>query len=233
MNFNEDYIRQNIDDLRKKVARAAIKSGRSPEDIKIVAVTKTVQPEKISIAIDEGLIDLGENRVQELCEKYDKISSECNWHLIGHLQTNKVKYLIDKISLLHSVDRIALVDEIQKRAEKIEKIVKILVQVNIAKEESKFGIGADKVIDFIKTLSIYPNIKVKGLMTMAPNSEEPENIRWVFRDLRKLYIDIAKENIHNIDMELLSMGMSNDFQVAIEEGSNIIRVGTAIFGERQ
>ncbi len=233
MNGQYDYIKRNIEEIKARIGRAALKSGRKSEDVRIIAVTKTVEPERIVCAVDSGLCDLGENRVQELCEKYDIIERKCNWDLIGHLQTNKVKYIIDKVNMIHSVDREELVAEIQKRAEKIGRVVEILVQVNVAGEESKFGIGADKVSDFINTVSTYGNLKVKGLMTVAPFEKNPENVRWVFRELYKIFIDIQKENIDNIDMKYLSMGMSNDFEVAIEEGASIVRIGTAIFGARQ
>jgi len=231
--IQEDYIKRNIEEVRKRVEKAALKSGRNPGDIKIIGVTKTVDTDRIMKAIDAGIVDLGENRVQELLEKYDKINRECRWHLIGHLQTNKVKYIIDKVSLIHSVDRIELVQEIQKRAEKIGRIVDVLVQVNVAEEESKFGIRTSEALDFVKEVSRFENIKVRGLMTIAPLVENPETVRYVFRELRKLLIDIRQENIDNINMDFLSMGMSNDFEIAVEEGSNMIRVGTAIFGRRQ
>jgi pyridoxal phosphate enzyme (YggS family) len=227
-----EYIKSNILELKKKVSAAAEKSGRTADEIKIIAVTKTVEPVRISKAVEEGFLDLGENRVQELCEKYDIINKDCRWHLIGHLQTNKVKYIIDKVDLLHSLDSFELAYEIQKKAEKAGRIINSLVQVNVSGEESKFGIEPGKVPDFLKEVSTMANIKVKGLMTIAPFSPDPEKIRYVFRELRKMLIDIRTENIDNIDMDLLSMGMSNDFEVAIEEGANIVRIGTAIFGER-
>jgi len=233
MNNDETVIRYNIDELRKKIGKAAQKTGKKPEDVNIIAVTKTIEPERIIKAVDLGLKDLGENRVQELCQKYDIISREINWHLIGHLQTNKVKYIIDKVKMIHSVDRLELADEIQKRAAKAGRVIDVLIQVNIAEEESKFGLARESTLAFIKQISSYGNIKVKGLMTIAPLVEDPEEIRYVFRELRKLLIDIREENIDNIDMDFLSMGMSNDYEVAIEEGSNMVRIGTAIFGHRQ
>jgi pyridoxal phosphate enzyme (YggS family) len=227
-----DYIAKNLEDVKVRVKLAAEKSGRRAEDIKIIAVTKTVLPEKIIKIVKEGIIDLGENRVQELVEKYDIISEECNWHLIGHLQTNKVKYIVDKISMIHSVDRLELAREIQKRAEVFGKTVDVLIQVNVSGEETKFGVSPDSVYDLVKGISKFGNIKVKGLMTIAPYCEEPENIRCVFRNLRDLALDIVKEKNDNITMDILSMGMSNDFEVAIEEGANMIRIGTALFGKR-
>ncbi|MDP4179941.1 MAG: YggS family pyridoxal phosphate-dependent enzyme [Bacillota bacterium] len=226
------YIGANIANIRERVKSAALRSGRDPQDISIVAVTKTVGLEKINRAIDEGLNVLGENRVQEICEKYDNINRECKWDLIGHLQTNKVKYIIDKVNLIHSVDRMELAEEIDKKAHKSGRVVDILVQVNVAMEESKFGLCAHEVKDFVRALSKFNSIRVKGLMTIAPYTQNEDVLRSVFRELNKIFIDIREENIDNIDMELLSMGMSNDFEIAIEEGANIVRIGTAIFGKR-
>lgn len=232
MNLEMDYIKDNIEIILQRVEAAARKSGRKAGDINVIAVTKTVDESRIIKAMDCGLKNLGENRVQELCDKYEKIDKPCSWHLIGHLQTNKVKYIIDKVKMVHSLDRLELAEEIQKRAQKAGSVVEALVQVNIAEEEAKFGIKKEKVSGFLKEVSKFPNIKVKGLMTIAPFSQNIEEIRWVFTELRKLYIDISGENIDNIDMDYLSMGMSNDFEAAIEEGSNMVRIGTAIFGKR-
>lgn len=226
-------INENCKNVEDRIRAAAIKAGRDPKEIRLIAVTKTVDADRIRKALEYGITDVGENRVQELCEKYSIFGDQCKWHLIGHLQTNKVKYIIDKVSLIHSLDSMELAEEIQKRAAKAGRIVDVLVQVNVAKEATKFGIDAESAQDFIRKLSKMGNIKVKGLMTIAPFSEDPEQVRWVFAGLRKLRIDIAEENIDNIDMDYLSMGMSNDFEVAIEEGANMVRVGTAIFGRRQ
>lgn len=234
-NFNTDdrnIIRENSERIRARVREAAIRSGRRPEEVRIIAVSKTVAPERIKTAFDLGLTDFGENRVQELCEKTDILNIGCNWHLIGHLQTNKVKYIIDRVSMIHSLDSLELAQEIQKRAQKADRRMDVLVQVNVAGEESKFGIRPEETLGFVRGLSRMGNIKVKGLMTIAPLAENPEEIRWVFANLRKLLIDIGKENIDNIDMDYLSMGMSNDFEIAIEEGSNMVRIGTALFGKR-
>lgn len=227
-----DYIRRNIEDVKRRAALAAKRSGRNSEDIKIIAVTKTVGIEKINCAIDEGLNILGENRVQELCEKYDNVNRDCKWDLIGHLQTNKVKYIIDKVNIIHSVDRLELVQEIQKKAEKTGRIMDILVQVNVAEEVSKFGLSLHEVEGFLKIINKFDAVKVKGLMTIAPFLQNIEAVRPVFKRLYKKFVDIREENIDNIDMKLLSMGMSNDFEAAIEEGANIVRIGTAIFGKR-
>ncbi|MGI6778057.1 MAG: YggS family pyridoxal phosphate-dependent enzyme [Acetivibrionales bacterium] len=229
---SQDDLRKNIECVRKRIARAAARSGRTPGDIGLIAVSKTVGPKIIEKAIDEGITVLGENRVQELVKKYDTINRECIWHLIGHLQTNKVKYIIDKVKMIHSLDNIGLAKEIQKRAEKAGRMMDVLVQVNVSGEESKFGIDKRLLRDFLREISNYSNLKVKGLMTIAPYAQNPEEVRPVFRELKKLFIDISRKNIDNIDMEYLSMGMSNDFEVAIEEGSNILRIGRAIFGER-
>jgi len=232
-----NLIKQNIDKIKERVEKASKKAGRKPEDIKIVGVTKNVEPVRILKAIDAGIVDLGENRVQELQEKINAIraankNENVNWHMIGHLQKNKVKYLIDSVVMIHSLDSVELAQEINKRAQKAGKIIDVLVQVNVAGEESKFGISKDEAMNFIKEISKYRNIKVKGLMTIAPLVSDPEEIRFVFKELRKIFIDISRENIDNIDMDYLSMGMSNDFEVAIEEGANIVRIGTAIFGKR-
>lgn len=233
MSEHYDYIRKNLEIISKKIEMAAIKSGRKPEDITLVAVSKTVESQKILRAIDEGITELGENRVQELTEKYDIINRDCNWHLIGHLQTNKVKYIVEKVKLIHSVDRYNLAVEINDRAKKIGKEINVLVQVNISGEQTKFGVAKNEARQLIRQIAGLENIRVRGLMTIAPFASNSEAVREVFSGLRKLSIDIEKENINNIGMEYLSMGMSNDFEVAIEEGANMVRIGTALFGERQ
>ncbi len=225
-------IDENVATINARVRAAAIRSGRNPEGIKIIGVSKTVSPEKIKEAFNCGITDFGENRVQELCEKYDILDIECDWHMVGHLQTNKVKYILDKVSMIHSLDRIELATEIQKRAEKANRQIDALVQVNIAAEDTKFGISPDEAAAFINEISRMGNIRVKGLMTIAPMTTNPEDVRWVFASLRNLLVDIRNENIDNIYMDCLSMGMSNDFEVAIEEGANMVRIGTSLFGKR-
>lgn len=232
MTTNFDYIGENIDSINGRIQAAALRSGRNPQEIKLIAVSKTVDTDRINEAFRRGITDFGENRVQELCEKHDILDIKCNWHLIGHLQTNKVRYIIDRVSMIHSLDSMELAAEIQKRAEKAGKMVNALVQVNVSSEESKFGINPGNALQFVREVGRMGNIKVKGLMTIAPLAQEPGDIRWVFAGLRKLHIDIKQENIDNIDMECLSMGMSNDFEVAIEEGSTMVRIGTALFGKR-
>lgn len=230
---DELKIRNNLNEVRERINKAAVRSGRKPEDILLVAVSKTVGVEAIEAAIKEKVLDFGENRVQELVEKYDILNGRCNWHLIGRLQTNKVKYIIDKVVMIHSLDRLELADEIQKRAQACNRIVNTLIQVNVSGEETKAGISPEEVYGFVKKVSTYPNIKVRGLMTIAPYTEDPESVRWIFRRLKNISVDIDRENINNIDMQYLSMGMSHDFEVAIEEGANIVRIGSSIFGERQ
>ncbi|MPM48273.1 Pyridoxal phosphate homeostasis protein [bioreactor metagenome] len=218
-------IKQNIDDIRKESNRQ--------EQVNLMAVTKTVDVDKVLEAIDAGITDIGENKPQELARKYEVIGDKVRYHLIGTLQTNKVKYIIDKAYMIHSLDRIALCEEIQKRAEKIDKVINCLVQVNISKEESKHGLEEEFVIDFIKNVSTnYKNIRIKGLMTMAPFIDDEEEIRKAFKGLKNLSLKIEDLNLSNVEMDTLSMGMSHDYKIAIEEGATIIRVGTSIFGQR-
>lgn len=218
-------IKQNIDNIRKESNRQ--------EDVNLMAVTKTVDVDKVLEAIDAGITDIGENKPQELARKYEIIGDKVRYHLIGTLQTNKVKYIIDKAYMIHSLDRIALCEEIQKRAEKIDKNINCLVQVNISKEESKHGLEEESVIDFVKNVSTnYKNIHIKGLMTMAPFIDDDEEIRKVFKSLKNLSLKINDLNLPNVEMDTLSMGMSHDYKIAIEEGATIIRVGTSIFGQR-
>lgn len=179
-----------------------------------------------------GLKNIGENRPQELVRKYDIIGNRANFHMIGHLQTNKVKYIIDKVSLIHSLDRLSLAEELQNRASKLGITVNALIQVNIAEEDSKFGLKVNEVIPFLNKVVEFDNIRIKGLMTIAPFVEDPEDVRWVFRDLRKLKEHIASLDLKNVEMNILSMGMTNDYKVAIEEGANMIRIGTGLFGKR-
>lgn len=226
-------LQNNLKLIRENIAKAAERSGRSENDIKLVAVTKTVDVDLINQSIQLGVKDIGENRVQEIERKYDSITKGINWHMIGHLQSNKVKYIIDKIHLIHSLDRMSLAKEIQKRAEQIDAVIDVLIQVNIAEEESKFGIQRDKVIPFIEELLNFNNINIKGLMTIAPYVENPEDARFVFRDLKKLSLEIQEKNYSGLEMKYLSMGMTNDYEVAIEEGANIVRIGSGIFGSRK
>ena len=226
-------IAKNLDKVRKNIKDVAQRCGREPEDILLLGVTKTVDIDVVEEAIELGITDVGENKPQELTRKYEAIGDRVKWHQIGSLQTNKVKYIIDKVELIHSLDRIALAQEIQKRAEKQDLYINCLVQVNVSKEESKHGIYKEEVESFIRECSSnYDRIKVKGLMTMAPFDASREEIRSVFRDLKDLSVKISEMNIDNVEMKELSMGMSGDYEIAIEEGATIVRIGTSIFGKR-
>ena len=227
------YIKENLEEIRARIKASAEKSGRRADDVTLIAVTKTHPAEAINEAIACGVTDIGENKVQEIMDKYDKVTKGVRWHLIGHLQTNKVKYIIDKVHMIHSVDSIKLMAEIERQAEKhnVESI-NVLIQVNMSKEESKFGIDIEEVeelLDFAKTLK---RVKVCGFMTILAKIDSGMSNRLQFRDINNKFIDISKNKYDNIDMKFLSMGMSGDFEMAIEEGSNMVRVGTAIFGDR-
>lgn len=233
MSEQNNEIALNLDEINKKIETAAKKSGRKREDIFLLPVTKTIDTERIQKVFDYGINSFGENKVQEILDKYDKFPNDAvNWHLIGHLQTNKVKYIIDKVKLIHSVDSEKLAQEINKKSEALNKVTDVLVEVNISAEDSKFGIKPENTEEFIKKISKLKNIRIKGLMTVAPYVENSEENRHYFRELRKLSVDIAKENIDNVYMDTLSMGMTNDYEVAIEEGATIVRIGTGIFGKR-
>ena len=198
----------------------------------LVAVTKTHPADIINEAIDAGATDIGENKAQEIMDKYDQVKP-VRWHMIGHLQTNKVKYIIDKVDMIHSVDSLKLAKEINKRAANHDKIMDVLVQVNSAQEESKFGVTSEETGELIDAiLANCPNVKICGLMCIAPFDENPDNVRKYFAELKKLYDDYKKIEHDNLDFKYLSIGMSHDYKVTIEEGSNLVRVGTAIFGER-
>ncbi|MBE6017129.1 MAG: YggS family pyridoxal phosphate-dependent enzyme [Lachnospiraceae bacterium] len=224
-------IKDNICILNEEISAAA-KAGRFGQDVTLVAVSKTHPAEMIMEAYDEGIRDFGENKVQELLSKYDELPSDIRWHLIGHLQRNKVKYIVDKVWLIHSVDSLKLAETIEEQAAIHGVDVNILIQVNISHEESKFGIDKDELISLLRAVSIMKHVHVQGLMTIAPFTEDPEECRWIFRELKNLSIDIDALKIDNIRMKILSMGMSGDYRVAIEEGSTMVRVGTAIFGQR-
>ena len=225
-------VTENYKYVKQQVIDTALKCGRNPEDITLIAVSKTKPLSDIEELIQIGVVDFGENKVQELCDKYENVSKPVRFHQIGHLQTNKVKYVVDKAYLIHSVDSVKLAKEIQRIAEKKQLIAQILVEVNVAEEESKFGLHTEEVIPFLEEISSYTNIHVNGLMTIAPFVENPEENRKYFRTLKQLSLDIISKNIDNIDMNVLSMGMTNDYKVAIEEGATMVRVGTAIFGAR-
>ena len=225
-------IKNNIRAVEARKREAAERAGRDPDGILLVAVTKTHPPEAINSAIDAGITDIGENKVQEIVEKYDRVKP-VRWHMIGHLQTNKVKYIIDKVSLIHSVDSFRLAAEIDKRCAKAGRTMDILIQVNPAGEAQKSGVPPAETEPLIRQiLAECPNLRVRGLMLVAPEAEDPEDVRKWFREVKDLYDTCAAIEHPALDFRWLSMGMSHDFPVAIEEGSNLIRVGTAIFGAR-
>ena len=225
-------LKENLENVQNEILKACKKANRNPEEVTLIAVSKTKPLEDIEELMTYGVQEYGENKVQELVDKYERISSPVNWHLIGHLQTNKVKYIVDKVKLIHSVDSLHLSKEINKEAAKKNVIVNILIQVNIANEDTKFGIACEEVYDFIENIKEMEHICVKGLMTIAPFVEEAEENRCHFKKLYQLSLDIKSKNYDNIDMSVLSMGMTNDYKVAIEEGATMVRVGTGIFGER-
>ena len=218
--------------VQKNIEEACKNADRSAQEVTLIAVSKTKPIEMLKEAYDAGARVFGENKVQEIVDKYDQMPSDVKWHMIGHLQRNKVKYIIDKVAMIHSVDSLRLAEAIEKEAAKKDICMPILVEVNVAEEESKFGLKVEEVLPLIKEISTYPHLQVMGLMTIAPFVENSEENRDVFRKLKKLSVDIAAKNINNINMSVLSMGMTNDYQVAVEEGSTMVRVGTGIFGER-
>ena len=227
------YIRENIQNIESKIEAAAKKSGRKRQDILLLAVTKTLPPEKMRAALESGINSFGENKVQELMNKYGSFAGDgVSWHLIGHLQTNKVKYIIDKADMIHSVDSVRLSAEINKRAKDRGIISDILVEVNIAGEDTKFGVSPGMVFEMLSEIKDYENIRIRGLMTVAPFVENGEENRGYFRQMKQLLVDINGKKLNNIDMDILSMGMTGDYETAIEEGANIVRVGTGIFGAR-
>ncbi len=225
-------VAENIFKIKQRIREACLRSGRNPEEVTIVAVTKTIPVERIKEAINAGIIDIGENRIQELLEKRNSIK-DVRWHFVGHLQTNKVKYLVDFVYLIHSVDSLKLALEIDKRARKINRVIDVLIEVNTSGEKTKYGVKPDEVLELIKQISESCDfVRVQGLMTVAAFLPNSEDVRPMFRLLRELRDEIAKFNFKNVKMKHLSMGMSNDFEVAVEEGATLVRIGTAIFGPR-
>lgn len=225
-------LKDQLQEVEKRIQAACDRAGRKREEVTLIAVSKTKPVETLQEAYDIGVRIFGENKVQELTAKYEALPKDIHWHMIGHLQTNKVKYIIDKAELIHSVDSLKLAETIEKEAAKHDLIADILVEVNVAEEESKFGMKMEEVIPFVEKVSAFPHVRVRGLMTIAPFVEDPEENRSIFADLHKLYIDIKKKNHDNDTVSVLSMGMTNDYEVAIEEGATMVRVGTGIFGAR-
>ena len=225
-------LKDNFETVEKNVAAACKRAGRDRSEVTLIAVSKTKPVEMLREVYDAGARDFGENKVQEICEKYDQLPSDIKWHMIGHLQRNKVKQVIDKAALIHSVDSYRLAQEISLQAQKQNITVPILIEVNIAKEESKFGIAKEDTIQLVEEIAELPNLTIQGLMTIAPFVDDPEDNRLYFREIKQLSVDIKNKNIDNVTMDVLSMGMTNDYEVAIEEGATIVRVGTGIFGAR-
>lgn len=225
-------IKENIKQVEKNIENACKRAERDVKEVTLIAVSKTKPVSMLEEAYESGCRHFGENKVQELVEKYEVLPKDIKWHMIGHLQRNKVKYIVDKVYLIHSVDSLRLAEEISKEAVKKNVNVNILVEVNVAQEESKFGTTTEAAIEFVKEISSLPNISIQGLMTIAPYVENAEENRQYFAKLRQLSVDIMQKNIDNVSMGVLSMGMTGDYQVAVEEGATYVRVGTGIFGER-
>ena len=230
--MSENFLEKNYETVLQCVSNACIRSGRNNSEVTLIAVSKTKPVEMLQEIYDCGCRDFGENKVQEILDKYDQLPKDIRWHMIGHLQTNKVKYIVDKVYMIHSVDSLKLAKEISKEAVKKNVTVKILLEVNVAKEESKFGIMSDECMELFHDIIQLPNIEVCGLMTIAPYVENAEDNRQYFVKLRQLMVDISQEKTDNNSVEALSMGMTGDYEVAIEEGATYVRVGTGIFGER-
>lgn len=225
-------IQENIRQAGKRIAASCRKAGREESEVSLIAVSKTKPLSMLQEAYEAGVRDFGENKVQELVDKHSRMPADVRWHMIGHLQRNKVKYIVDKVYLIHSVDSLRLAEEISREAVKKQVEVNILIEVNIAEEESKFGVTAAGTLSLVEEISRLPAIHVKGLMTIAPFVENPEDNREYFKKIRDLSVDIMRKNIDNVSMDILSMGMTGDYGVAVEEGATYVRVGTGIFGER-
>ncbi len=225
-------LQEKLMTVQENIQKACEKSGRDVNEVTLIAVSKTKPISMLQEAYDLGVRIFGENKVQELDEKFEALPKDIQWHMIGHLQRNKVKNVVGKATLIHSVDSLRLAETIEKEAEKKNLTVDVLIEVNFAKEDTKFGIFPEDAASLVENVAKLPHIKVKGLMTIAPNVENPEDNRLIFRGLRKLSVDIANKNIDNVNMNVLSMGMTNDYQIAVEEGATMVRVGTGIFGAR-
>jgi len=225
-------IQENLNKVEKNIQAACELANRSRQEITLIAVSKTKPVTMIQELLPAGITNFGENKPQELKSKYEVLPKSVNWHMIGHLQRNKVKYIVDKVCLIHSVDSLRLAETIHNEARKKDLTVPILIEVNVAEEESKFGIKPGDAADFVEEVSKFTGISIQGLMTIAPYVENPEKNRWIFRKLKNLSVDIKQKSINNVTMSVLSMGMTGDYEVAIEEGATMVRVGTGIFGQR-
>lgn len=226
-------ISENLKEVRTNISNACQRAGRAEEAVTLIAVSKTKPVSMLLDAYENGCRHFGENKVQELLNKYEEMPKDIKWHMIGHLQRNKVKYIVDKVSFIHSVDSLKLAEEISKEALKKEVVVSILIEVNVAGEETKFGVSPENTEALVRSISLLPGIAIEGLMTIAPYVDNPEENRQYFAKLKQLSVDISKKNIDNVNMNVLSMGMTGDYAVAVEEGAVFVRVGTGIFGERQ
>lgn len=225
-------VQEQLEEVRQNIRNACERSGRKVEDVTLIAVSKTKPVPMLQEAYDAGARDFGENKVQEILEKEPQLPSDIRWHMIGHLQKNKVRQVIDKAVLTHSVDTVGLAEQIEKEAVKRDLDVSILLEVNVAGEESKFGFAPEEVEEAAREIAKYPHVHIQGLMTIAPFVENSEENRGVFKKLYELYVDMKRKNIDNVTMNVLSMGMTGDYQTAIEEGATMVRVGTGIFGTR-
>lgn len=225
-------LTENVIDVERRIQAACDRAGRPRESVTLIAVSKTKPVSDIEEVMTTGILDFGENKVQELTDKYEVLPKHLRWHMIGHLQRNKVKYIIDKVVLIHSVDSLRLAEQIEHEAAKVNTTADILVEVNVAEETSKFGTTTEAAISLVESIAKLPHIHIRGLMTIAPFTDNPEENRIYFQKLRQLSVDIKSKNIDNVDMDELSMGMTGDYEVAIEEGATMVRVGTGIFGER-
>ncbi len=225
-------VKENLALVEEKVKAACERAGRNYDEVTLIAVSKTKPVEMIKEAIEYGKKEFGENKAQEMKEKYEELPKDLKWHFIGHLQTNKVKYVVGRAVLIHSVDSLHLAEAIETESAKKDVITDILVEVNVAQEASKFGLKTEDTEELVRNIAKLPHIRIKGLMTIAPFVENAEENRGIFRKLKELSVDIKSKNIDNVSMDILSMGMTNDYEVAIEEGATHVRVGTGIFGER-
>ena len=225
-------VKENLAEVEKKVLAACERAGRDPKKVTLIAVSKTKPIEMIEEAIEYGKKEFGENKAQEMKQKYEALPKDIIWHFIGHLQTNKVKYVVGRASLIHSVDSLHLAEAIEKESAKKDLVTDILVEVNVAGEKSKFGLNTDETEELVRNIAKLPHIRIRGLMTIAPYVDDPEENRHIFRSLKELSVDIQSKNIDNVLMDILSLGITNDYEVAIEEGATHVRVGTGIFGER-
>ena len=225
-------LQENLQQVEANICKACENAGRKRSDVTLIAVSKTKPIEMLQTVYDLGPRDFGENKVQEMCEKMEVLPKNIRWHMIGHLQRNKVKYLIGKVTMIHSVDSLRLAEEISKESVKKDAQTDILLEINCAGEESKFGIRPKDTLALVRQIAVLPNVHIRGLMTVAPLTQTPEENRVYFQLMKKLSVDIAQESVDNVSMDVLSMGMTIDYQTAIEEGSTCVRVGTGIFGTR-